>query len=198
MIAIALSLLLAAMPAATLRSADSGVSMEAQAAILLYGVTRRLDHIGLLMLIKAESDPVDRLTDDIASVADAIQSDLKAYAKAQSFSLDTVILPEAERAARDFGQKQARGRLVRASGAEFCREFLKVQFLALNQMKNLVNVLDGLQPRGEVHPWSGHAATLAELTGRLDTLWVEVCPTRRGGVQAADKPPECDDSPLSE
>lgn len=167
--------------AATLSHAEAEPqpALEVQAAILLHQVSRRLDRLGLLMFIKAESDPVGRLAKQLINRVDRIQEDLRELAHSQGYDLDHPLLPEAEQLARDLGQKRARGRLLGASGAEFCREFVKAQYLAVSQMINLSTVLaDELNDGATKERWRRHTRALEEISEEVDRIWTDVCPGR--------------------
>jgi hypothetical protein len=116
---------------------------------LLHQLLEQEQHVAKLLVVKDETDALDRVIGDIADTTARAREDLEDLAgAAPAVALEDTGLPADERSARESIAAARRDRLLATSGREFERELLLSQNEALTYGAALADVLS----RSEANP----------------------------------------------
>jgi hypothetical protein len=138
------------------------------AASLLYDLLEDEKNLSKLLIIKRETDELDRLVKSISSFAAAGVKELKRVAKADpSLSLTTLALPSGETATREAIAKAKASALLHSSGADFEFKLLLTQVQALNYGAHLARIA------AENEPDPNRSRQFSDLGAEMQRLYEE-------------------------
>jgi hypothetical protein len=144
----------------------------AQGYGLLYGIVSQQKDLKKLLLIKIESDPVDRVISAIADYAGELTTKLEDMAaRYPALTVKTQFLPEVEVKTRESIAAEAQDTFLSKSGKEFERELLLKQLSALEQEQHMAKVMVGIETAEERRAfWRQVEKRFGELRGDVDAL----------------------------
>ena len=136
------------------------------AASLLYDLLEDEQNLSKLLLIKRETDELDRLVKNISSSAAAGVKELKRMSKADpTLDLKALALPSGEVATRKAISKSKASSLLHSSGADFEFKLLLTQVQALNYGAHLTRIAAENEPNPE------HAREFSALGAEMERLY---------------------------
>jgi hypothetical protein len=125
-------------------------------------------NLSKLLLIKRETDELDRLVKNISSFAGAGVKELKQVAKADpSLNLKALALPSGETAAREAIAKTKASALLHSSGTDFEFNLLLTQIQALSYGTHLARIA------AENEPDANRARQFSDLAAEMQRLYEE-------------------------
>jgi len=139
---------------------------------LLYGIASQQKEMKKLLLVKVESDPVDRMISDIADYTGELCAQLEDMARRYpALTIDTQFLPEVEVKSRESLTSATTATFLKTSGREFERELLLKQRTALEQEQHIAKVMVGIETAEERRAfWRGVDKRFGELRSDLEAL----------------------------
>jgi hypothetical protein len=139
---------------------------------LLYGIVSQQKDLKKLLLIKIESDPVDRAISAIADYAGELTAKLEDMAaRYPALTVETQFLPEVEVKTRESIAAEAQDTFLSKSGKEFERELLLKQRSALEQEQHMAKVMVTIETAEERRAfWRGVEKRFGALRGDVDGL----------------------------
>jgi len=139
---------------------------------LLYGIVSQQKDLKKLLLIKIESDPVDRVISEIADYTGELTAKLEDMARRYpALTIHTQFLPEVEVKTRESITAEATDTFMSKKGKEFERELLLKQRSALEQEQNMAKVMVAIETSEERRSfWRQVEKRFGELRGDVETL----------------------------
>lgn len=151
---------------------ERGHRTIAEGYSLLYGIASEQKEMKKLLLVKVESDPVDRMISDIADYTGELCVQLEDMARRYpALTIATQFLPEVEVKARESITSAATKTFLKTSGREFELELLLKQRSALEQEQHIAKVMVDIETAEERRVfWRSVDKRFGELRGDLETL----------------------------
>jgi hypothetical protein len=144
----------------------------AEGYALLYGITSRQQHVGKLMLIKQESDPVDQFITELAKTVGEINAEIEDMAKRYpALTINKQFLPDVEVMSRESFEEETKKAFMDSSGHLFERRLLLTQRSALEHEQHIAKVMVGLESGTERREfWVRTDKRFGELRSKLERL----------------------------
>jgi hypothetical protein len=139
---------------------------------LLYAVASQQKDTDKLLLVKAESDSVDVLINEIADYMKQLSTELEDFSKRYpALTIEQQFLPEVEVKARDSITEETTKTLLSLSGREFERYLLFKQRSALDAEHHISKVMIDLETNEERRSfWIRTEKRIGELRVKVDRL----------------------------
>lgn len=142
---------------------------------LLYKITAEQREMKKLLLIKIESDPVDRVISEIAEYTDKVHADLEDMARRYpAIMVEPEFLPAVEVKTRESISSATSDALLSRSGKEFERLLLLKQMTALEQERHMSKVMAEIETADERRAfWRRLQKGFGELESEVEQLLEE-------------------------
>jgi hypothetical protein len=139
---------------------------------LLYGITSQQKDLKKLLLIKTESDPVDRLISELADYTGELSAQLEDMVRRYpALTIETQFLPDVEVKARESIASATTKELLASEGKDFERRLLMKQLSALEQERHIAKVMVELETADERRTfWKRTEQRFGELYAEVEQL----------------------------
>ena len=139
---------------------------------LIYGITSQQKDLKKLLLIKTESDPVDKVISELADYAGELSAQLEDMAKRYpALTVETQFLPDVEVRARESIASETTKVLLASKGKSFERQLLMKQLTALEEERHISKVMVELETADERRTfWKRTEQRFAELYAKVEHL----------------------------
>lgn len=139
---------------------------------LLYGITSQQKDLKKLLVIKTESDAVDKVISELADYAAALNVQLEDMVRRYpALTVETQFLPDVEVKARESVASATSKELLASEGKDFERRLLLKQLSALEQERHIAKVMVNLETAGERKTfWENTEHGFGELYAKVENL----------------------------